>query len=173
MGREIRRVPGDWEHPKYTEADAPLRNLVGEYRPLYDEDYETAANEWLANLALWQRGEHPSQPSGYGRYFWEYDAPPDEDTHRDRKWSADEATHFQMYETVSEGSPVTPSFATTAELVNYLVEIGDFWDQSRGTGGWKREAAKQFVETGWAPSMVVTVSADHTTIAEPRDGSPP
>lgn len=172
MGREIRRVPGDWEHPKYTEANAPHHDRVGDYRPLYDEEYKTAANEWLAGLALWQRGEHPSQPCDYCQYFWEYHYPPDENTCRARKWSEDEATHFQMYETVSEGSPVTPAFATEAELVNYLVEIGDSWGQSGGAGGWKREAAEQFVQAGWTPSMLINVSAAGTTIFEPRDGSP-
>jgi hypothetical protein len=41
MGREIRRVPPNWEHPK--DAD-------GNYKSMYDWEYETAAREWLRDL---------------------------------------------------------------------------------------------------------------------------
>lgn len=64
---------------------------------------------------------------------------------------------WQVWETVSEGSPVTPAFATGDELINYLVKYGDSWDQSRGDGGWKRDNAIQFVKNaGWAPSLVIS-----------------
>lgn len=53
MGREIRKVVPGWEHPRYTEEDAPRSDRVGDYRPLYDQDYESAANEWLAGLLEW------------------------------------------------------------------------------------------------------------------------
>lgn len=170
MGREIRRVPGDWEHPTYTADNAPHQDRIGDEIPLYDNDYESVAEEWLADLSLWTCGEHPSQPSKYARYFWEYDAPPDEDSYRKRKWTAEEATHFQVYETVSEGTPVTPVFATKAEIIDYLVACGDEWDQSCGSGGWSRENAERFVESEWAPSMMVTVSKSGTTVRQPRDG---
>lgn len=170
MGREIRRVPADWEHPKYTEETANSRSSVRSYRPLYDNDFQSAADDWLVELDQWRAGEHPSQPCGYCNYFWEYSSPPDEEMHRERKWTEAEATHFQMYETVSEGTPVTPSFATKEGLVEYLVEHGDYWDQSRGTGGWRRENAEQFVESEWAPSMMMLKTDEGTTIKEPRDG---
>ena len=170
MGREIRRVPADWEHPAYTADNAPRQDCVGDEIPLYDNDYESVSEEWLADLSLWTCGEHPSQPSKYARYFWEYDAPPGEDSYRKRKWTVEEATHFQVYETVSEGTPITPAFATKAELIDHLVLHGDEWDQSRGSGGWLREHAEQFVESGWAPSMMITRTATKLTIKEPRDG---
>lgn len=152
MGREIRKVPSDWEHPCYTVGDAPRVDMVDEYQPLHDEDYETASEQWIADFALWQRGEHPNQPCAYCRYFWEYDLPPDVEMHRSRKWTETEATHFQVYETVSEGTPVTPHFATKAELVDHLVQHGDSWDQDRG---WDQEAATKFVESEWAPSLAI------------------
>lgn len=64
-------------------------------------------------------------------------------------------TWWQVWETVSEGSPVTPAFATRAELVNHLVRNGDQWDQQRGDGGWSRESAESFVKTEWFPSMIM------------------
>lgn len=48
-----------------------------------------------------------------------------------RSWKDEDATWFQVWETVSEGTPVTPPFATKEELIDYLVANGDFWDQKR------------------------------------------
>lgn len=59
---------------------------------------------------------------------------------------------WQVWETVSEGSPITPVFATREDLIDYLVENGDLWDQKRHEGGWSRENAERFVRTAWAPS---------------------
>lgn len=81
-------------------------------------------------------------------------------------WKPEEATWFQMYETVSEGTPVTPPFETREELVEYLVANGCFWDQKRRARGlsgdwmrcspWTREEATKFVfGDGWMPSMTV------------------
>lgn len=80
-----------------------------------------------------------------------------------------EGEWWQVWETVSEGSPVTPAFATRDELITYLVEHGDAWDQKRGDGGWAREAAESFVGTGWAPSLIGSPGA----LREPRDGGIP
>ena len=150
MGREIRMVPPNWEHPKEN----------GNYQPMHDKDYITATKEWKEGYKLWEKGEHPSQD---GYEYWEYDYPPDPKTHRP-KFS--NPTWFQVYETVSEGTPVTPPFATKAALVDYLVENGDFWDKSRGDGGWKRANAEKFVSSGWSPSGMIMAGA----VSTPRDG---
>ncbi len=178
MGREIRMVPLDWDHPKYTDSNAPYSNRVGEYRPLYDEDYDSASKRWLKGLNQWQKGKHPSQtrknePSDE-QYFWEYEGnPPDRDSYRDRAWTKAEATAYQVYETVSEGTPVTPAFATKEELIEYLVANGDFWDQKRGKGGWPRTAAESFVKDEYAPSLISVIEPGKTpVILEPRDGRP-
>ena len=151
MGREIRKVPKGWEHPKTDRYGKEA------YEPLYDEDYEAVAAEWLRECILWINGEHPDQndatPSTQ-KYFWEYDCgPPSKEDYRPA-WTDEERTCIQMYETVSEGTPVSPVFETPEELVEYLVEGGDEWDRSRGTGGRSREAAEAFVKGGWAPSGV-------------------
>jgi|SRR5712675_695172 len=143
MGREIRRVPADWEHP---------RNDKGKFIPLFDEDYETAAIEWVANFELWQVGKHEAQPCKYCKFFWEYDSPPDQQAYRKRKWTEAEATHYQVYETVSEGTPITPRFASKEELVNWLCTHKDYWDD----GPLSRIQAEAFVKDEWVPSMVIT-----------------
>lgn len=78
-----------------------------------------------------------------------------------RLWPSPEAKHayeswepteppvgkgWQFWETVTEGSPQSPVFATPIGLENWLVE-----DQ-----GYSREGARAFVESGWVPSMVIT-----------------
>ena len=77
---------------------------------------------------------------------------------------------YQLWETVSEGSPITPVFETKEELVDYLVKYGDSWDQKRGNGGWSREVASKFVGVGWAPSLVTTVVDGNLKVLQPRDG---
>ena len=42
MGREIRRVPENWDHPETENRYGDLR-----LQPMYDEQYEDAAREWL------------------------------------------------------------------------------------------------------------------------------
>jgi hypothetical protein len=83
-----------------------------------------------------------------------------------------EATWFQAWETVTEGTPVTPPFATTDELVDYLATRGDFWDQERGDGPWDRKSAEEFVKAGWAPTLIVTgkriITARRWRIVGPR-----
>jgi hypothetical protein len=164
MGREIRRVPPNWEHPKHEKRDGDS------YKPLYDQTYEDARQEWLEGLAKWEAGLDPDREKYThedGSYydFWEWgDSPPNREYYREYK--DDEATWYQVYETVSEGTPVTPPFETEDELVNYLIENGDFWDQQRWSEGnrlmqpnppgYTREQAEAFVKgAGWVPSMTV------------------
>lgn len=73
---------------------------------------------------------------------------------------------WQIWETVTEGSPVTPAFATREELIDHLVQHGDAWDQGRGDGGWSRKNAESFVEAEWSPSLIAMGGQCY----EPRDG---
>lgn len=61
---------------------------------------------------------------------------------------------WQVWQTVSEGGPVTPVLPTPEALIDYLVSNGDAWDQARGDGGWRRDAAESFVRSGWAPTLM-------------------
>lgn len=49
-----------------------------------------------------------------------------------------------LYETVSEGSPVTPVFATAQDLVEHLVQHGE----ARSGEPYRREAAERLVSVG-------------------------
>lgn len=168
MGREIRMVPANWDHPK------AMRHWGKEdHQPMYDQTYASAVAEWKKAYAAWEAGERPSyfDPADYpnGVEYWEWESTPPERAYY-QPWADDEAVWFQVWETVSEGTPVSPPFATKEELVEYLVTNGDFWDQKRGDGGWDRANAERFVGTGWAPSMVVASGAEGNTVLTPRDG---
>lgn len=52
---------------------------------------------------------------------------------------------YQVWETVSEGSPISPVFKTTEELVAWLVQQG-----------YSEKAARAFANAGWVPSAVMT-----------------
>lgn len=144
MGREVRMVPPNWEHPK----QQGWRGERGDLQPMYDRDYATARTEWIKGLSEHKPEEHD------GIDFWEYDSnPPDRDYYR--PYATEDATWFQLWETVSEGTPVSPPFATKEELAQYLAVNGDDWDKKRGNGGWGIERARAFVEAGGAPSFAI------------------
>jgi hypothetical protein len=145
MGREVRKVPPNWEHPK---------DESGRYDPLLDEYYPKAAKNWLDSCIAWENGTHPDLLGHDDRkelypYYWEWDQPPNEEYCR--PYPDEQATWFQLYETVSEGTPTTPPFETKAELVEYLVKHGEYHDPR----GWSRESAEYIVKTGWGPSMII------------------
>ncbi len=141
MSREIRRVPPIWEHPK---------DQRGRYIPLYDNDYDAAAAEWWEDAVLWAKGEHPSQAeypdtAGECTYYRDYNGmPPDRESYRERAWDEGEATAYQVYETVSEGTPVSPVFPDEASMREWLHEQG-----------YSPVAIEAFVSQQWAPSMLV------------------
>lgn len=177
MGREIRRVPPNWQHPMQRCPHSPWaggcdeskRNNGQCYIPLYDRSYKEEADEWMKNCALWAEGKHEDQQDrsiAVYPYYWDWaGSPPNEDAYRP-EWT-EEPTWFQVYETVSEGTPVTPAFATQQELIEYLVEHGDFWNQLRHEGGWERASAEAFVGEGFAPSLIGVVTPEGVTLAGP------
>lgn len=185
MGREVRRVPPNWQHPKKESFSYRTGRVEENYQPMKDNDYDSAMKEWLDELAAWLAGglercmaEHPnleySKDAPYSAFALWHSEPPNKAYYRPA-WK-EECTWFQVYETVSEGTPVTPAFATQEELIDYLVENGDFWDQKRRREGtssmpcapWKRENAEKFVKRKWAPSLMVNTATGE--IKEPRDG---
>lgn len=155
MGREIRRVPANWEHPKYTADTSIRRDQIGHYIPLKD-DHEQALKEFAADI----------DKNGLKKAIDYWGGGPCSD---DYVHYGDARTWWQVYETVSEGTPVSPPFANPEELIEYLVKHGDFWDQQRGESGWSRPSAEAFVKSGWAPSAVMVggmlyANADALTI---------
>ncbi len=152
MGREVRRVPPNWDHPKTEDSYRRMRP-----QPMYDRTFEQASEEWLADFDRIRSGgadkfEAECYPRGVVEWAVENIAP---DPQYCVPWKDDEATWFQVWETVSEGTPVSPPFETEAELIDYLAKNGDAWDQDRGNPAWGQERAERFVKAQWAPSFVI------------------
>jgi hypothetical protein len=161
MGREIRMVPKDWIHPKRDD---------GSYHPLFNSSATEDFIEFLNEFEEFKKGDLNKYADEYN---WDINDPyaafcgwnggaPDPE-YRRPLWDKELMTCFQMYETVSEGTPVSPVFESKEELVVYLVENGDYWDQSRRKKGgcsmncepWSRQQAENFVKAEWKPSFII------------------
>lgn len=62
---------------------------------------------------------------------------------------------WQVWETVSEGSPITPVFKTADELIDFMCSAPKDAKRAGWAQGYSREAAEHFVRgSGWAPSAI-------------------
>ena len=96
MSREARRVSANWEHPK---------NEKGHYIPHYehfpynDEEIKEGLSEgWLKN-----------EPPNYGCNVMQ-------------QWPKSERTHYQMYESTTEGTPISPVMESPEVLARWLTD---------------------------------------------------
>lgn len=127
MGREIRRVPVGWEHPK---------DQRGNFVPLVDvRTGDKQAETWADYLAYFE-AEWPED-------FRELDVANRRGVYMPC-WPADEATGWCVYENVSEGTPVSPVFPDPESLHAYIVQ----------EMGHSPEAAMRFIQVGSAPSAM-------------------
>ena len=106
MGRECRRVPANWQHPK---------DSRGHHIPLLDGDYETRAAEYASI---------EDYPLGYSYVEWNGDRPEPQDY---MPKFTEPATHYQMYENTSEGTPISPVFKSKKKLAEWLYVTGASW----------------------------------------------
>jgi hypothetical protein len=144
MGREIRMVPANWEHPK---------NSEGDYKPMFMIYYEDVLDEWIENHYLWLKKEHPdqkeySETKNYKYYAEWVGSPPDIEEYLIEK---EPLVWVQMFENISEGTPLSPSFETKKELIKWLSENKNYWDE----GPMPYEGAKKFVEQGYCSSFII------------------
>lgn len=68
---------------------------------------------------------------------------------------------WQMWETVSEGSPVSPVFATAEELAQWLTTENGGKMAGPSRRPMAISAAREFVKAGWAPSMIGNAGGIH------------
>lgn len=85
----------------------------------------------------WWMGDAPEEPNP------EYYMP---------EWTPEEATHYMMYENTSEGTPISPAFATPEELARWLADTGasSFADITATYEQWLAT-----IKRGWAVSAVM------------------
>ena len=145
MGREIRRVPRDWQHP---------RDARGNYIPLFGRDAIAEIAEWDRGAAAWARGEFPEWTEEAHRkltYAAYAGARPDPSNYMPT-WTEAERTHIQMYEDTSEGTPISPVLATPEELARWLA------DNHASAFGSMTATFEQWLAVcrrGWAPSCAL------------------
>jgi hypothetical protein len=144
-------VSKNWEHP---------RDGEGRYVPLYGGDCDKAQKDWDTGLALWCRGlrddfeggqeSHDERRDVYGWVQYDGQRPATEDYMP--AWPKEARTHCMMYETTTEGTPISPAFVTPEELARWLTDNGAsaFGGQTASYEGWLRVA-----RGGYAPSAVM------------------
>ncbi len=131
MGREVRKVRGDWKHPK---------DSNGRLLPLH-MGYGGAVRDWTK----------VQSEKGLQAAIEYFGGAPDQ-TEYMPDWSEAEADHLMMYETTSEGTPISPAFKTPEELARWLA------DNNASAFGGEGATYEQWLGTigrGWAPSAVV------------------
>lgn len=147
MGREVRRVPEGWEHPK---------NGDGRYKPLYDnyketlEEFRVLIEKESLEYALDYYGGGPI-PDDYMPHFPE-----------------EERTHLMMYEDCSEGTPISPAFKTSEELAHWLT------DNNASAFGGMTATYEQWLNTcrgAWSPSATYSPETGLISgVASTKDG---
>lgn len=154
MGRAVRRVPANWQHP--TDEN-------GNYVDL-EKNYIKRAAEWTQGAAKWDEG----LVGGYKdewlpiasevrdkriKTYEDWDGPkPNPDDYMP-VWTEAEATHYMMYQNVSEGTPISPACKTPEALAHWLADHGA--NACAGmTATYDQWLA--MVHDGNAPSMVYT-----------------
>ena len=155
MGREVRKVPADWQHPKHNVREWRTGRMVERYKPLLPgERYQPEVDEWDEECAKWKSGWRPdycTDPKSRSMTYEQYSG---QRPHKDDympDWPAEQRTHLMMYENTSEGTPISPAFETPEELARWLAdsEASSFGNGTASYEGWLRVA-----KGGWAPSAV-------------------
>jgi len=130
MGREIRKVPANWDHPK--RAD-------GHYQPICNYTWREAVTSHFKDNLPWYLW-----PPRHWRFIKEwFECWPDKEYHRP-EFEA-EPTHYQIYENITEGTPVSPVFTSKDDLIDWLIGQGH-----------SRKASERFAEDEYVPSMVMS-----------------
>ena len=131
-----RKVPANWQHPKKPD---------GSYIPLFEGwrwnlDYPNWINERERYKAQWMvedEEQGQSVPGWMTCFIAEYGPEPESCDYMPA-WTPEEKTHWMMYETTSEGTPISPAFATDVELTLWLFEnkAKSFGDRTQTYESW-------------------------------------
>lgn len=120
MSREVRKVPANWKHPK---------DEKGHLIPLFGDSLRERVTKWDEEVERWNKGFYRLsgdewKPKGFdqsgtyenrdGSWLKEYEYMPD--------WPESERTHYQMYETITEGTPISPVMETPEALARWLAD---------------------------------------------------
>lgn len=150
MGFEIRYVPEDWEHPSEMDTSSRMSTLEPKayqpdrgrhkFTPQHDTYWLDEFRDWWLGRIRWflvkwfslpflLLGLNPfgwrygaPEPWRYGEYREGREPPNPYGAYRSEPWTEEERTHLQVYETVSEGTPVTPPKPDARVLAEWCAE---------------------------------------------------
>ena len=136
MSREVRRVPMNWQHPM-------------EWREQWNQRERRATMQRVPKPLFSNYANHLAYFTADPGDF-DGDAPDPADYMPD--FGDRDDLGYCMYETTSEGTPISPVFATPEELARWLADTGAsaFGDMGASYEQWLAVA-----RGGWAPSAVV------------------
>ena len=148
------------------------------YRPMHEGPWSKEAAAWDEEQRQWDEGLCkdysgkrdwcPKTEDMTGSYEeWSGKRP----VHADYmpEWPENEATHLMMYESTSEGTPISPAFATPEELARWLADSG----ASAFAG--HTATYEQWLATcrlGWAVSAVMDAGGFRSGVAAMADLPP-
>lgn len=153
MGREVRMVPANWNHPVYFYEGSKIR-----FVPLFEgRDLTQEMADWDADELKWDAGTldaEAKQKYGDMSYSEYAGSRPSYDDHMPN-WPKEEKTHYMMYEDTSEGTPISPAFSTPEDLAQWLFDndASSFGKNTSSYESWLAVAKGR-----WAPSLMVAGS---------------
>jgi hypothetical protein len=108
---------------------------------MFNGDHETACRKWLAECTAWDPDQHDA-------WYWDYEGPPPP-AYGDRgspmfERPRDDLTHFMLYETTSEGTPLSPAFETLEELCEWAAEHATTFARFKAT----KEQWREMLDSG-------------------------
>lgn len=120
MASIVRRVPKDWQHPKYED---------GRYIPLFDgmvfykriTHWDEGAQKWNEGFQTdFEGGWIPLTENNKNKTYSSWAGERPDPIDYTPLWRGDECTHFMLYEDISEGTPISPLFSTIEELHQWV-----------------------------------------------------
>jgi len=119
--------------------------------PLHDQSFEEACEEWESYLLQWIGGIYPDQPDDMDRTApafeeWHGPKPAQRGTYSTfRPHFEEPPTCWQLYETISEGTPISPVFYDVNDLYRWMITDGGRDDK------WGQEEALELVRGALSP----------------------
>lgn len=165
MGREVRMVPPDWRHPLMSET--PYSDGSPRFQPMYKQSYASALKEWEDEKAAWERGEFPpyADEEDQKLSFEEWHGSAPDPNYYMPDFPDGSCTHYQMYETCSEGTPISPVMDSPESLALWLS------DNKASAFGYDTATYSQWLATikrGSAPSAYIDSEGVHPGVALPE-----
>lgn len=135
MGREVRRVPLDWVHP--SEPNGQARPLIGgNFLKAVVAEYDFEKMKWEQGFFKKTDYTNYCEHGGKPEVTWEPKTEEHEGTFAE--WNGErpraedympvydesEKVGYQMYETTTEGTPISPVFKDPEQLAHWLADTG-------------------------------------------------